>query len=81
MDKLPVTKQEIERLLVAELHSFPNCEKALHIYVVPIEDHTNSATWTVSRFNHGKSCGEACDRALQHIVPRFQRVYDMVRIH
>jgi hypothetical protein len=81
MDKLPVTKQEIERLLIAELHAFPDCEKALQIDVVPIVDYTNTATWTVSRFNHGKSCGEACDRALQHIVPRFQRVYDMVRKH
>lgn len=81
MDKQPMTKEEIERLLMAELHTFPNCKQAMQIVVIPIEDYTNPATWTVSCFNHGSSDGEACDRALQHIVPRFQRVYDMVRKH
>ena len=81
MDKLPMTKEQIERLLIAELHTFADCDRALQIVVIPVEDRGNPATWTVSRFNHGKSDGEACDRALQHIVPRFQRVYDMVRKH
>ena len=81
MVKLPMTKEEIERLLIAELHTFPNCEMVLYIDVVAIADYTATATRSVSRFNHGKSCGEACDRALQRIVPRFQRVYDMVRKH
>jgi len=69
MDKLPVTKEEIEQLLIAKLKTFPNCRQALQIVVIPIEDYANPATWTVSRFNHGKSDGDACDRALQHIVP------------
>ena len=81
MDKLAKTKEEIEQLLIAELHGFPNCEEALHIDVVPTADHTNTVTWTVSRFNHGKSDGWACDRVLQHIVPLFQRVYELVRKH
>ncbi len=81
MDKLPMSKNEIERLLIAELRTFPNCKQALQIDVIPIEDHTEPATWTVSRFNHGQSDGESCDRALQHIVPRFQRVYDLVLKH
>ena len=81
MDKLPMTKEEIECLLIAELRSFPNCAPALEIVVIPIEDYAKPATWTVSRFNHGKADGEACDRALQHIVPHFQRVYDLVCKH
>jgi hypothetical protein len=81
MDKAPMTKQEIERLLIAELHSFPDCEEALHVVIVPIEDRANDATWTVTRFNYGNSDGEACDRALHRIVPRFQRMYDMVQKH
>ena len=76
-----MTKEEIERLLIADLQTFPDCEKALRVVVIPIEDYANAATWTVSCFNHGRSDGEACDRALQHIVPRFQRVYDLVRKH
>jgi hypothetical protein len=81
VDKLAMTKEEIERLLIAEVRTFPDCKQALQIVVIPIEDHTDPATWTVSCFNHGKSDGDACDRALQHIVPHFQRVYDMVRKH
>ena len=81
MDKLPVTKHEIERLLIAELRTFPDCEQARQIVVIFIENHKNAGMWTVSCFNPGSSDGDACDRALQHIVPRFQRVYDVVRKH
>jgi len=81
MDKAPVTKDEIERLLIAELHTFPGCEEAIQVVVVPIENNANIATWTVSCFNHGNSDDYACDCALQHIVPRFQRLYDMVQKH
>jgi len=81
MDKAPMTKQEIEQLLIAELHTFPGCEETLHVAIVPIEDHAKDATWTVARFNCGSSDGEACDRALHRIVPRLQRMYDMVQKH
>jgi hypothetical protein len=26
MDKLPMTKEEIERLIIADLHTFPDCD-------------------------------------------------------
>ena len=81
MQKQPRTKQELEQLLIAELQTFIDCEQALDIEVVPVEDHTSPATWTVSCFNPGKSDTEACDLALQNIVPRFQRAYDMVCKH
>jgi hypothetical protein len=81
MDKLPMTKEEIERLIIADLHTFRDCDKASGVVVVPIVDHASVATWTVSRFHAGGSDGEACDRALQHIVPLFQRLYDLVRKH
>ncbi len=80
VEKLPKTKEEIERLIVAELRTF-DCESVLGVVVVPIVDHADAATWTVSCFNVGNSDGEACDRALQHIVPRFQRFYDLVQKH
>jgi hypothetical protein len=81
MDKLPMTKDQLQRMLVAELNTFPYCGDVTQVIVVPLDDLTKSATWTVSCFRHGTSDGETCDRALQHIVPRFQRVYDMVRVH
>jgi hypothetical protein len=79
VDKLPKTQSEIERLLLTELQASPDCEEARNIIVVA-SDH-DPATWTVSAFHPGKSSGMACDLALQHIVPRLQRVYDLVRKH
>jgi hypothetical protein len=81
MAKLPMTKEEIERLVIADLRSFPDCRKAFAVIVAPIVDPDSAATWTVSRLHNGGSDGEACDRALQHIVPLFQRSYDLVRKH
>jgi hypothetical protein len=81
VEKLPKTKEEIERLIIAELRTFTDCENASGIMVAPIVDHTDAATWTVSCFASGKSDGYACDRALQRIVPHFQRVYDLVQKH
>ena len=81
MEKLPKTKEEIERIIISEMKTFADCENALGVVVVPIVGHDHTATWTVSCFNPGKSDGEACDGALQLIVPRFQRAYDIVRKH
>jgi hypothetical protein len=53
----------------------------LGVVIVPIVDHGHATTWTVSRFNAGKSDGETCDLALQHIVSRFQRIYGLVQKH
>jgi hypothetical protein len=80
-DKLPKTKEEIQRLIVAELRTFADCETALGIVVTAIVDDTDAATWTVSCFHRGASDGYACDRALQRIVPHFQQLYDMVQKH
>ena len=81
MNKLSLTQEDIERLLVVNLQTFPNCEKAVEVVVIPLEDCRNAANWTVQKFNCGSSDGDACDRALQHIVPNFQRVYNLVRKH
>ncbi len=76
-----MTKEGIERLIIADLHNYPDCDKAFGVMVVPVIDRANAATWTVSRFHAGASDSAACDRALQHIVPLFQRIYELVRIH
>ena len=81
MDKLSITREEIERLLVANLQAFPDCETAAQVIVIPIDDCRDVANWTVQKFNCGSSDGDACDRALQHIVPGFQRAYSLVRTH
>ena len=81
MERLPKTKEEIEQLLLAEMQTFEGCEDALAVAILPIVDRDDAATWTVSCFNPGKSDGDACDCALQCIVPRFQRAYDLIRKH
>ena len=81
MNKLPATKEQIEQLIVGDLHGFPGCEKALAVIVVPVLLHGAAVSWTVSCFNPGPSDGDACDRALQHIVPHFQRAYDLFSRH
>ena len=81
MSKLPVTKDQIERLIVGDLKSFPGCENALGVVVVPVPVHSTTVSWTVSCFNAGSSDSEACDRALQQIVPHFQRAYDLFSRH
>jgi hypothetical protein len=80
VERLP-KKAEIEQLIVAEMHGFTDCANALGVVVVPVMGHDRIATWTVSSFNPAKSDAEACDGALQLIVPRFQRAYDIVQRH
>jgi hypothetical protein len=81
MDKLPVTKEQIEQLIVHDLKAFPGCEDALGVVVVPVLVHGAATSWTVSCFNPGDSDGDVCDRALQQIVPQFQRAYDLFSRH
>lgn len=81
MNKLPVTREQIEQLIVCDLQGFPGCEGALAVVVVPVLAHDATVSWTVSCFNAGRSDGDACDRALQHIVPHFQRAYDLFSKH
>ena len=81
VEKLPKTKDDIQRLIIAELRTCADCEKAWGIIVVPVVDDFAIPTWTVSRFHRGQSDAYACDRALQRIVPHYQRLYDLAEIH
>jgi hypothetical protein len=81
MNRFPATKEQIERLIVGDLQGFPGCGDALAVVVVPVHSQGATVNWTVSSFNPGRSDGDTCDRALQHIVPHFQRVYDLFSRH
>jgi hypothetical protein len=81
VEKLPKTKDEIQRLIIAELRTCAECDRAWGIVVVPVVDDMSIATWTVSRFHRGQSNAYACDRALQRIVPHYQRLYDLAQKH
>jgi hypothetical protein len=81
VDKLPKTKDEIQRLIMAELRSFADCEKAWGVVVIPILDDPSVANWTVSCFHCGQADAFACDQALQRIVPHYQQLYDLAQKH
>jgi hypothetical protein len=81
VDKLPKTKDEIQALIVAELHSVEDCESAGGVVVVAVEGDETVANWTVARFHRGGACPYACDRALQRIVPHYQRLYQLAQKH
>jgi hypothetical protein len=51
------------------------------VVVIPVVTGDGDATWTVSRFHRGGSEAYACDRALQRIVPHYQRLCDLVQKH
>ena len=81
MEKLPKTNEEIAQLIIAELRSF-DCKNVLDVVTVPIVDHADVTTWTVSCFNVGnldgarnwraRVCGGAPPRAA--VIPRDDQV-------
>jgi hypothetical protein len=81
VNKIPKTKAEIQALIMAELRDVAECKEARAVMVVPILDDDSGVSWTVSCFNRGTSDAYACDRALQRIVPHYQRLYDLVQKH
>jgi hypothetical protein len=81
VNKTPKTKDEIQRLIMAELHTCADCGKAWGVVVIPVVAGNGDATWTVSCFHRGASDAYACDRALQRIVPHYQQLCDLVQKH
>ena len=81
VEKLPKTKERHPKVDYRRARTCADCEKAWGIIVVPVVDDFAIATWTVSRFHRGQSDAYACDRALQRIVPHYQRLYDLAEIH
>jgi hypothetical protein len=78
-DKSPKTKTELEALVLAELRAASQCAGALHVTVVPYDDHRVPATWEVASFNPGTSEQKECERALCDIVSRLQQRFDIAR--
>jgi hypothetical protein len=81
MNKIPKSKDEIQDMVTAELRRFADCDSAWGVVVVGLDFEISGATWTVCRFNRGDSSAYACDCALQAIVPRYQRLYDLKQKH
>ena len=79
MNKSPKTRAELESLVLTELRAAPQCSRAVHVTVVPYDDHRVPATWEVASFDPGTSKQEECERALCDIVRRLQQRFDIAR--
>lgn len=81
MDKAPKTRNEIERLVLQELQSSDRCEGAAAVSVVAWNDGFDRANWALSTYDNGTAPEYDCELALQEIVLRFQRFYELVEKH
>jgi hypothetical protein len=79
MTKSPKTRTELEALVLAELRAAPRCGGAVHVTVIPYDDHRVPATWEVASFDPGTSEQGECERALCDIVSRLQQRFDITR--
>jgi len=68
MNKSPKTRMVLEALVLAELRAAPQCSGAVHVTVVPYDDHRVPATWEVARFDpahpNRKSVNARCATSL-----------------
>ncbi|MGZ5803979.1 MAG: hypothetical protein ACXWLC_09660 [Rhizomicrobium sp.] len=86
MEKAPKSRAEIERLVLAELQTFGNCEGAAGISITGCDSFCDSRfdfgpNWTVAAFNSGTASDYECERALMNIVSRLQGFYKLVQKH
>ena len=87
MGKAPKSRNEIERLLLAELRGCGGCEGAAGISIAGYDAHCDEdafdddPNWTVEAFNAGTASDYECERALIGIVSRLQGFYKLVRKH
>jgi hypothetical protein len=79
MEKPQRTKEELEALVLAELHAEPQCEGVLHVTVISYDDPKVPATWEVASFNPGTSDQVKCEQAVSEIVKRLQQDFDIAQ--
>ena len=77
MDKLPRTTAELEALVLAELHTVPQCGGARHVIVIAYDDFRASSNWQVASFDPGTSDWGRCESALCTIVHQLQRKFQI----
>jgi hypothetical protein len=77
MERIVKNREELEAILLGFLRSRANCAEAAKVVVDPVETPLNGANWTVTAFDPGRASAEACDRAMQLIVPLVQEHFDL----
>lgn len=86
MEKAPKSRDELERLVLAELQGCGGCEDAAGISVTGCDSYCDGRfeigpNWTVAAFNSGAASDYECERALMNIVSRLQGFYKLVQKH
>ena len=80
--RAPKSRAEIEQLVLLELQETGDCKGAKGICVTNLANRfPDGPNWTVAQYNAGTASDFACERALMHIVARFQGFYELVQKH
>lgn len=77
MERIVKDRTELEAILLGFLRSRPNCAEARKVLVEPVAAPLNGANWTVTAFDPGAASAEACEGAMQVIVPLVQEHFDL----
>lgn len=77
MERILKNRAELEAILLGFLRSRPDCAEALKVVVEPTEAPLNGANWTVTAYDPGPASAEACEGAMQRIVPLVQEHFDL----
>lgn len=77
MERILKNRAELEAILLGFLRSRPNCAEALKVVIEPVETPLNGANWTVTAFDPGPASADACEDAMQLLVPLVQEHFDL----
>jgi hypothetical protein len=77
MERIVKNREELEAILLGFLRSRANCGEALKVVVERVNTPLNGANWTVTAFDPGSASADACDHAMQLIVPLVQEHFDL----
>jgi hypothetical protein len=71
------TRAELEEMVMAELRKVRHCEQARSVTVVGLDDDRVDVTWEMGHFNPGQAGTQSQEQALNAIVPRLQKRFDL----
>jgi hypothetical protein len=77
MARVSKSQTEIETILLGFLRSSPGCSEARNVSIELLDSRENGANWTVSAVDHGPAPVQACEDAIDRIVPLVQGHFDL----
>jgi len=77
MAETRISRQDLERIILAELRNVPGCEGVADVTVAAIEGRAGGPSWTVTRVDFGLCEGLWCATNLECIMRRMQAQYEL----